>query len=189
MKKLLVIVLALAALWIGSRYILHRGDVRATIVMHDAGTLRAGDPVVESGAVVGRVTKVARLDGEDAVSVRIDRKHPRAVVSDSLFAVDGHRLVVSNTFALGAPIADGALLRAKDGGVATWLAQHGEGIAPLLAKAKSATDAKLDSAETRINEAKARVEKMEEELRRSIHVAEARALRERFDKWIAEVKR
>jgi len=188
-KKLLVIAAALAALWIGGRYVLHRGDVRATVIIRNAGTLRAGDPVVENGAAVGRVTKVARLDGEDAVSIRIDRNHPRAVVSDSLFAVDVHRLVVSNTFSIGTPIADGALLRARDGGIATWLARHGDAVAPLLAKAKSATDAKLDSAETRINEAKARVAKMEEELRRSNKLDEARALRDRFDKWIADVRR
>ena len=189
MKKLLVIVLALAAIWIGGRYILHRGEVRATIVMRDAGTLRAGDPVVENGVVAGRVTKIARLDGEDAVSIRISRDHRRAVVSDSLFSVDGRRLVVSNTFAIGAPVDDGALLRARDGGFAQWLARHGDPLAPLLAKAKSATDTKLDDVDKRIADAKTRVAKMEEDLRRSNRLAEARALREKLDKWIAEVRR
>ena len=189
MKKLLVLVAALVAFWIGGRHLRHRGEVRATIVMHDAGVLREGDPVVENGAAVGRVTKISRLDGDDAVSIRIDRNHRRAVVSDSLFAVDGRRLVVSNTFALGTPVGDGALLRVRDDGMASWLARHGDAIAPLLAKAKSATDAKLDDAEKRLAEVKARVGKMEEELVRSNHLAEARALRERLDKWIAEVKR
>ena len=73
--------------------------------------------------------------------------------------------------------------------MASWMARHGDSIAPLLAKAKSATDAKLDDAEKRLAEVKARVGKMEEELVRSNHLAEARALRERLDKWIAEVKR
>ena len=188
-KKLLVIVLSIAAVWIGGRHILHRGEVRATIVMHDAGTLRAGDPVVENGAAVGRVTKIARLDGDDAISIRIARDHRRAVVSDSLFAADGRRLVVSNTFAIGAPVDDGALLRARDGGIASWLARHGETIAPLLAKAKSATDAKLDEADKRIAEAKTRVGKMEDDLVRSNHLAEAKALREKFNKWVAELKK
>ena len=102
MKKLLVIVLALIAIWIGGRYILHRGDMRATIVMHDAATLRAGDPVVENGAAVGRVTKISRLDGDDAVSIRIDRNHRRAVVSDSLFAADGRTLAYD--LFLGIPV-------------------------------------------------------------------------------------
>src|SRR6266542_559432 len=186
-KKLLVIVLALIAICIGGRYILHRGEVRATIVMHDAGALRAGDPVVENGAAVARVTKISRLDGDDAVSIRIGRDHRRAVVSDSLFAVDGRTLAVSNTFAIGAPIDDGALLRARDGGIASWLARHGDTIAPLLAKAKSATDAKLDEADKRLAEVKSRVGKMEEELVRSNRLAEARALRAKLDKWIAEV--
>lgn len=154
MKKLLVIVLALAAIWIGGRFILHRGEVRATIVMRDAGALRAGDPLVESGAVAGRVTNVSPLDGSVAVSVRIDRNHRRAVVSDSLFAVDGRRLVVNNAFAIGTPVDDGALLRARDGGVAQWLARHGQPLAPLLAKAKSATDAKVDDADARLAKAK-----------------------------------
>jgi hypothetical protein len=188
-KKLLVIVLALAAIWIGGRFILHRGDVRATVVMRDAGLLRAGDPVVENGAVAGRVTKVSPLDGEVAVSIRIDRNHRRAVVSDSLFAVDGHRLAVNNTFAIGAPVDDGALLRASDGGFAQWLARHGEPVAPLLAKAKSATDAKIDGADQRIAEAKASAAKMEGHFRRANRPIEAKALREKLDKWIAEMKR
>ncbi len=182
MKKLLVIVLALVAIWIGGRWILHRGEARATIIVHDAGALRAGDAVVESGAVAGRVTKVAHLDGDDAISIRIDRNHGRAVVSDSLFAVDGRRLVVSNTFAIGAPIADGAVLRARDSGFAQWMMQHGQTLAPLLAKAKSATDAKLD-------DVGARVAKMEDELRRANHVDEARALRRKFDAWVAEARK
>jgi ABC-type transporter Mla subunit MlaD len=188
-KKLLVIVLALATIWIGGRFILHRGEVRATIVMRDAGALRAGDPVVENGAVAGRVTKVSPLDGDVAVSVRIDRDHRRAVVSDSLFAVDGRRLVVNNTFAIGTPVDDGALLRARDGGFAQWLARHADPLAPLLAKAKNATDAKVDDADKRIADAKASVAKMEADLRRSNKVAEAKALREKFDRWIAELHR
>jgi preprotein translocase subunit YajC len=183
-KKLLVLVLALAAIWIGGRFILHRGDVRATIVMRDSGALRAGDPVVENGAVAGKVTKVSPLDGETAVSIRIGRDHRRAVVSDSAFAVDGRRLVVNNTFSIGAPVADGALLRAPDSGLAAWLARHGDPIAPLLAKAKSATNAKVDGAGRKIAEAKASVARMEDELRRSNKMAEAKALREKFDAWM-----
>ncbi|HEY6141082.1 MAG TPA: MlaD family protein [Thermoanaerobaculia bacterium] len=182
MRKLLFIVLALAAIWIGGRYVLQRGEVRATIVMHDAGTLRAGDPVVENGVAVGRVTKIAHLDGDDAISIRVARGHGRAVVSDSLFAVDGRRLVVSNTFALGAPVADGAVLRARDSGMAQWLARHGGALAPMMAKAKSATDTKVD-------EVRASVAKMEDELRRSNHLDEAKALRAKFEKWVAEVRR
>ena len=181
-KKLIVIVLALVAIWIGGRWIAHRGEVRATIIVHDAGALRAGDAVVESGTVVGRVTKVAHLDGDDAVSIRIGRDHRRAVVSDSLFAIDGRRLVVSNTFAIGAPVADGAALRARDSGFALWMMQHGQMLAPMLAKAKSATDAKLD-------DVSARVAKMEDELRRANHLDEARALRKKFDTWVAGARK
>jgi hypothetical protein len=189
MKKLIVIVFAIAALWIGGRYVRGRGPVHATVVMRDAGALRAGDPIVENGAVAGAVTKISPLDGEVAVSIRIDREHRRAVVSDSLFTVDGHRLVVNNTVAIGTPIDDGALFRARDGGFAQWLARHGDTIAPMMAKAKSATDAKLDEADKRIAEVKTKVGKMEDDLVRSNHLAEAKALREKFEKWVAEIKR
>jgi hypothetical protein len=185
MKKLLVIVLSIAAAWIGGRFVIHHGDVRATIVMRDAGALRAGDPVVENSTVAGKVTKISALDGEVAVSIRVDRDHRRSVVSDSLFSVDGHRLLVNNTVALGTPIDDGALLRARDGGFAQWLARHGDPLAPLLAKAKSATDAKVDDADRKIAEARASVAKMEEELKKSNRLDEAKALRERFDRWVS----
>src|SRR5438034_7734076 len=48
-----------------------------------SGALRKGDPVVENGQTIGRVTKVTKLDDQDAVIVRIDRAHRRAIVSDS----------------------------------------------------------------------------------------------------------
>jgi hypothetical protein len=189
MKKVIVVVFAIAALWIGGRYVRGRGPVHATVVMRDAGALRAGDPVVENGAVAGAVTKISPLDGEVAVSIRIDGGHRRAVVGDSLFTVDGHRLVVDNTVAIGTPIDDGALLRARDGGFAQWLARHGDPLAPMLAKAKSATDAKLDDADRKVAEAKASVAKMEDELRKSNRVEEAKALRRKLDTWIAEIKK
>ena len=89
MKKLLVLVGALIAFWIGGRHIRHRGEVRATIVMHDAGVLREGDPVVENGAAVGRVTKVSRLDGDVSMQAR---EPMRSLVSDSIVKV--HAVVI-----------------------------------------------------------------------------------------------
>jgi hypothetical protein len=215
-KKLLLILVVLAMIWVGARYVLHRGEVRATVVMNSAGTLHKGDPVVENGVEVGRVTKIASLDGSDAVSVRLDRKHPRAIVSDSLFAVDGRQLVVNNAFAMGAPVADGDVIKARDSRVAQWLARHGDKIAPLMAKVKSATDEKLDALdaehldtqldawtsrvpdwkkegtaafEKRIDEIKAKVSKIEDDLRRSNRAADARAVKEKVDRWIEDIRK
>lgn len=216
MKKLLLFVAIAAGLWIGARYLLHRGEVRATIVFHNAGGLQKGDPVMESGVEVGRVTKIAHLDGQDAVSVRLTREHRRAIVGDSLFAIEGRSLVVSNTFAIGAPVEDGAVLQARDGRFAQWLARHGDKVAPLLEKVKRATDAKLDRLDAdhldatlaewkskvpdwksegtaafdkHLNSVKERVSAIEEDLRRSNRADEARAVKEKFDRWLDEVRR
>ena len=216
MKKLLALLVILALVWVGARYVLHRGEVHATIVFRDAGALRAGDPVMENAAEAGRVTKIVRLDGQDAVSVRLDRAHRRAIVNDSLFAIEGRSLVVSNTFAAGAPIDDGAVLRARDSKVAQWLAKHGDKVGAFIDKMKRATDEKLDQLDAdhldaeldswkakvpdwkkegttafdaRIDALKERVEKVEDDLRHSDRAADARAVKEKFDKWLKEVRR
>jgi ABC-type transporter Mla subunit MlaD len=216
MKKLLVLLVILAAVWIGARYFAHRGEVHATIVFHSAGALHKGDPVTENGVEAGEVTKVAHLDGQDAVSVRLTRDHRRAIVSDSLFAIDGHTLVVSNTFAVGTPVDDGAVLRARDGKFAQWLARHGDKVAPVVEKMKRATDEKLDrldadhldaqlaewkskvpdwksegtqAFDAKLDVVKKRVAKIEDDLQHSNRAADARAVKEKFDKWIDEVRR
>lgn len=216
MKKLLVLLLILVAVWVGARYFIHRGEVHATIVFQDAGSLHKGDPVMESGVEIGNVTKITKLDGQDAVSIRLTRDHRRGIVNDSMFAVDGRSLIVSNTFAVGAPIDDGAVLQARDGKVAQWLARHADKLAPLVEKVKRATDAQLDKLDAahlddtlaewktkvpdwkkegstafdaRIDALKGRVAKIEEDLRRSDRAADARAVKEKFDKWLEEVRR
>ena len=139
-RKLLALIALAAVIWLGARYFSHRGDVKATVVFRDAGGLKKGDPVIEGDDAIGRVTKVTRLDGLDAVNVSIDRLHRRAVVTDSLFAIDDHRLLVTNTFAVGKPIDDGAVLRAKEDGLRTWLAKHAGSVKPLMEKVKRAAD-------------------------------------------------
>src|SRR6266576_1305194 len=101
MRKLLVLLFIVAVVWFGARALVHRGEVRATVVFDRAGVLRKGDPVVADGKTIGVVRKVTHLDGTDAVSIAIDRDHRRDVVSDSLFAIRGHELVVTNAFAVG----------------------------------------------------------------------------------------
>jgi hypothetical protein len=147
MRKLLSIVflLALAAVvWFGARAFVHRGEVKATIVFDDVHGLRRGDPVVEHGEVAGRVTSIDPLGERSAVSIRIDRTHRRAVLTDSLFVVDHDQLVVTNTFAVGRPIDDGALLEAKEDRVSRWLAKHGGSVAPFVNSVRARADQLID---------------------------------------------
>src|SRR5438067_1192195 len=116
MRKLFLLLLIGAAVWFGARALVHRGEIKATVVFHHARDLRKGDPVVADGAQIGVVTKVTHLDGDDAVSIRIDSEHRRDVVSDSLFAIDRHRLMVTNSFAVGSPSADGDVQRGTTAG-------------------------------------------------------------------------
>jgi ABC-type transporter Mla subunit MlaD len=216
MRKLFLLLLIGAAVWFGARALVHRGEVKATIIFPHARDLGKGDPVVADGARIGVVTKVTRLDGDDAVSIRIDREHRRDVVSDSLFAIDRHRLLVTNSFAVGSPIADGAVLRAHTDGVSSWLVRHASAVQPLIAKMKRAADGEIEkldekhldaelatlkdkvpdwkaegagALDQRLDEMKSRVAKIEDDLRRSNKTGEARKVKEKFEKWLDEVKR
>jgi len=147
MRKLLglVFLLALAAaVWLGARAFVHRGEVKATIVFDDVHGLRRGDPVVEHNDVAGRVTSVDPLGDRSAVTIRLDRMHRRSILTDSLFAVDHNQLVVTNTFAVGRPIDDGALLEAKEDRVSSWLAKHGGAVEPFVNNVRAKADALID---------------------------------------------
>jgi hypothetical protein len=187
MRKVAVVLVLAVAVWLGMRYVAHRGEVKATVVFRSAGALQQGDPVVESGQTVGRVTRVTPLDGQSAVVVRLSPPHRRAIVTDSLFGVDGRRLVVTNTFAIGKPIEDGAVLQAREDPVNRWLAKFGEAVQPLVAKMKRATDQKLDAVDA--DALRARIDTMEKELMRSNRAAEARELRRKLNRWLDEVRR
>jgi len=216
MRKLILLLVIVAVVWFAARALVHRGEVRATVVFDHAGSLRKGDPVVADGVPVGVVTKISHLDGSDAVSIRVDREHRRDVVSDSMFAVDGHRVMVTNTFAVGSPIADGAVFRPRTDRVSKWLAKHASTVQPLIAKVKHAADEQIekldakhfddelatlkskvpdwkaegsDALDHRLAEIKSRVAKIEDDLKRSNRAAEARKLKEKFDKWLDEVQR
>src|SRR5436305_14604613 len=111
MRKLLGLVFLLvvaAAVWLGARAFVHRGEVKATIVFDDVHGLRRGDPVVEHNDVAGRVTSVDRLGDRGALLLRRDRMDRRSDLTDPLFAVDHNQLVVTNSVARGRPAADGA---------------------------------------------------------------------------------
>ena len=211
MRKLLslLFLVALAAgVWFGARWLVHRGEVKVTIVFDDARGLKRGDPVVENGTTVGRVVSVDRLDDRYAVTVRLARDHRRSIVSDSLFTVDHHSLVVSNTFAIGGPVEDGAILHPRQDRLSQWLAKHGGAVKPFLDNARAKADQWIDqdfdawtaklpewkkegkeSLERHLDEAKRRVDKSVDDLRKSNHDGEARKLKEKFDQWMREAKK
>src|SRR5437763_3526974 len=156
-RKLLALIVLAAVVWLGARYFTHRGEIKATLVFHDAGALRKGDPVVENDQIIGRVTKVTQLDGQDAVVIRLAREHRRDIVSDSLFTLENRRIVVTNTFAVGKPIDDGAVLRARDDRFSRWLAKHAGAVKPFVDKVKRAADDKLDSIDVELASAMTKV--------------------------------
>jgi len=147
MRKLLGLLFLLviaAAVWLGARAFVHRGEVKATIVFDDVHGLRRGDPVVEHNDVAGRVTSIDRLGDRSAVTVRLDRMHRRSILTDSLFAIDHDQLIVTNTFAVGRPIDDGALLEAKEDRVSRWLAKHSGTVEPFVDKVRAGADELID---------------------------------------------
>jgi ABC-type transporter Mla subunit MlaD len=212
MRKLFALVALAAVVWLGARYFAHRGEIKVTLVVPHADSVRNGDPVLEDGHTIGQVIKTSHIDdGADAVIMRIDRDHRRDVVSDSLFSVESRRVVVNNTLAVGNPLEDGSVVNVKEDRLARWLAKHGEAVKPLIEKAKRAADQKLDALDAELASASAKVpdwkkqgkdvldknvgalekqiEQTEDELKRSDKAAEAKKLREKFDRWVAEVQR
>ena len=119
--------------------------------------------------------------------------------------------MVNNTFAIGKPIEDGAVLRAKDDRFSRWLAKHADAVKPFVEKVKRAADEKFDSIDAELASATAKapewkregkavfdknlgelqkkIEKTSKDLENSDKAAEARKLREKFEKWLAEVRR
>ncbi|HEY5611496.1 MAG TPA: hypothetical protein VIL97_09830 [Thermoanaerobaculia bacterium] len=139
MRKLAAILLlvALAAgAWWAARWYKHKDDLRATVIFKSADELRRGNDVVADAIVIGRVTKVARLDGQDAVSIRVSPQYRKEVMTDSLFSIRGDapsaRLEIDNTIAVGKPVADGTVLYAREDKISRWLAEQGKKIAPIV---------------------------------------------------------
>jgi hypothetical protein len=147
----LFLVLAAAAVWVGVRWLAGRDQVKVTIVFRDAQGLRRGDPAVLNHVNVGRVSSVDRLDDRDAVTVRLDREQRRSVVSDSLFSIEDHSLVIMNAFAVGAPVENGAVLQAREDKLSRWLAKNGSKVEPYVEQLKKKTDEGVDAARAKVN--------------------------------------
>lgn len=208
LASFIFLILVAAGVWFGARWFAHRGQIKATIVVENAGSLRRGDPVLEDGVEVGRVIRVDKIDERDAVTVRLSREHRRAIVSDSLFSIDKHALNVSNTFAVGRPVEDGAILHAREDRVSRWLAKHGGAVKPLLDKVRVKADELIDrdfaqwtadapawkregseSLRRHVDQVRQRVAKAGADLRAADKADEARKLKERFAKWLDDVTR
>ena len=173
MRKLgaiLFVAILAVAVWAGARWMVERGTVKATIIFHHARGLNSGDPVVENQTVVGKVARIDKVDDRDAVTVRLDRDHRRAIVSDSLFTIDDHKLIVMNAFAVGAPIENGAVLQAKEDRISSWLAKHGQKVEPLVDKLKQQADKGVETVRTSSSD-------------------EAQKLKEKVDAWVDKVRK
>jgi hypothetical protein len=171
MRKLgaiLFLAVLAAAVWAGARWMVTRGTVKATIIFQSAQGLSSGDAVVENKATVGKVTRIDKMDDRDAVTVRIDRDHRRAIVSDSLFTIDDHKLIVMNAFAVGAPVENGAVIQAKEDKLSRWLAKNGGKVEPLVARGKA--DQGVETVRTSSS-------------------GEAQKLKEKVDSWVDKVRK
>ncbi len=211
MRKLLALVALVviaAGVWMGAQWFVHRDDIVATIIFDKPQKLRAGDAVKEDDHQVGRVLRVDSLGNRAAVSVRINRRDRRAIVTDSLFDVKDHTLLVDNTIAIGRPIDDGAILESHDDRFARWIARYSAPVKPYVEALRARVDGLADSTfdewservpdwkkeggaafDRHVAEMKKKVARTEEDLRKSHRVAEARKLKERFEKWLNEAGR
>lgn len=216
---LFLLILVAAAIWLGARWFRSRNDLRATVVVSSADSLREGDPVMEDKNVIGQVRDITSLEGRDAVLIHVPERHRQRVMTDSIFYVlekDGRgSLQVTNTLAIGTPLEDGAVVKARDDRLARLLVKHGPQIEAFLGTVRDRTATLLrdyDSGELsreledlkarvpewekqgaevlseRIGDLKKRARKVEDALRKENRDEEANRLRERVDKWLGDIK-
>jgi hypothetical protein len=215
---LFLVVLAVGVWW-SARWIRHRNDLHATLVFDQPTTLERGNEIVSGQLVIGRVTKVAELDGQQAVSIRVEREQRNELLTDSIFDVEGTapnaRLRVTNSIAVGPPVADGSIMRPKDSKVTRWLAAHSAAVAPAFARLKDKADQMVstydydkikdevasweeklpewkregkDSVDRNVAALKVRVSEMEQQLRKAKKNVEADRLRHEFNSWLDKVR-
>jgi hypothetical protein len=213
---LAIILIAILAVgvWYGARWFAGRDDLHVTVVFESAGELRQGDPVTTAGLVIGRVVRVASLETQDAVSIVVEAQHRKELMRDSLFSIeeegDGARLEVINSVAVGPPLADGAVVYARDDRVSRWIAKHGDELGAALGKLKGQAGKLIEKYESgelqdelerykrqapewrrqgdevlrrNLGNIEKKVDDMEKALREHNRVKEADELRRRFEEW------
>lgn len=212
------LILLAAGVWAAARWLRQRNDLRATVVFEQPTSLRQGNHITSGGVVIGRVTGVARLEQQEAVSIRIDSASRKQLQTDSSYELLGAppnvRVEVKSMLAIGKPLADGAVVYAREDKLKNWLEKQKASIAPLLERiSRSADDLKrkyeagefdreLEKWKKKVPEWKKeggqalsknvegirkKVAGLEAELRQQNRSADADSLRRRFDRWLEEV--
>lgn len=212
------LILLAAGVWAAARWLRQRNDLRATVVFEQPTSLRQGNHITSGGVVIGRVTGVARLEQQEAVSIRIDSASRKQLQTDSSYELLGAppnvRVEVKSMLAIGKPLADGAVVYAREDKLKNWLEKQKASIAPLLERiSRSADDLKRkyeagefdrelekwkkkvpewekeggQALSKNVEEIRKKVAGLEAELRQQNRSADADSLRRRFDRWLEEV--
>lgn len=212
------LILLAAGVWAAARWLRQRNDLRATVVFEQPTSLRQGNHITSGGVVIGRVTGVARLEQQEAVSIRIDSSSRKQLQTDSSYELRGAppnvRVEVKSMLAIGKPLADGAVVYAREDKLKNWLEKQKASIAPLLERiSRSADDLKRkyeagefdrelekwkkkvpewkkeggQALSKNVEEIRKKVAGLEAELRQQNRSADADSLRRRFDRWLEEV--
>lgn len=149
---ILLLAILATAVWYGVRWFAQRDDLHVTVVFESAGELRPGDAVTSGGLVIGRVTKISRLESQEAVSILVQKEHRGEMMRDSLFSIEEAggeaRLEVINSVAVGALLPDGAVVYARDDKLSRWLAKHGSEVGAVLGKLEGKARKLMDDYES-----------------------------------------
>lgn len=146
-RKLLALaflILLAAGVWTAARWLRHRNDLRATVIFEEPTSLREGNHITRDGVVIGRVTGVAKLEQQEAVSIRIDSSYRKQVQTDSSWELLGARpnvrMEVKGMLAIGKPLPDGAVVYVREDKLRNWLEKQKASVAPLLERISRGTD-------------------------------------------------
>jgi ABC-type transporter Mla subunit MlaD len=201
-----------------SRSVRHEEDLVATLIFDDATGVSPGTPLVEKGNPIGEVTSVGSVAEKAAVTIAVPLEHRNRIFTDSSFEIAGEpaEIRVLSTISVGAPLANGAVVVARNDNVAKFIAKGGEKLAPHLENAKSKAldmiseyDAEmfrkqLDEWSEQVPEWKAEgkevfrenladlddtVGEIEAALRRIDRNVEADRIREAFNDWVEDADR
>jgi hypothetical protein len=185
------------------------GPLEATLLLPAVEGLSETATIEAEAAPIGRVRAIAPHNDEFAVSVIVESEHRQRIRTDSLYRVEGDRLVVDSRLAVGKPLVDDAVIRPPLDGLLTRTVQRGRELAGRAGanggeltrdyeegrleerlsewrKSLSAVAAQGDEAFRRQQEAiRQKMTALEAQLRADGRVAEAERLRQRFDQWRA----
>lgn len=220
-RKLLAfgfLILLAVGVWAAARWLRHRNDLRATVVFERPTSLREGNHITRDGLVIGQVTGVVQLEQQEAISIRIDSAYRKQLQTDSSYELLGAppnvRVEVKSMLAIGKPLADGAVVYAREDKLKNWLEKQKASVAPFLERlSRSADDLKRKyeagefdrelekwkkkvpewekeggaALSKHVEEIRKKVAGVEAELRQQNRGADADSLRRRFEGWLEEV--